>query len=481
MKKGKLFSILSSFSMVEMKGLQKMLRSPFFNSNKQLELCYLQLEKYHPAFLFPPNFKEKLFKKLYPQLPYNDQKIRKLFTQMRAVAEEYLIHLAIQNDSFSKQRLLAQAYKERQLPSFYQAKLADLSKQLEETTLLDVDLLRESALLAKEYCHFYKADYQKSQYYLAQFINQLNCYFVAERCLARLDLKVLEKTKAYAKPIPFETMVLQMSFELFDASTLNLHLYALLSDLIERSDEPSFQYIKTFYFSCFEQLNQKDQQLILTHLTNFCTNQINLGQTNYRSELLTLYQKGLAEGLFFYQNGQLDAVLFRNIAMVAILNRDFVWTEQFILEYKGKLNPLEKKEVSTICYGYFYFYQNDFQQATELIGQQAFRQLNNALSAKDLLLRSYFELFLQDSAYYPIFNSFAQAFTIFIKRKKIAKAKSLRYLNLIKCLSSLATKMYNLKNYDNLIEKWEGILKNDGEVASKKWVLSKIALLKAKR
>ena len=352
--------------------------------------------------------------------------------------------------------------------------MEQLVQQIEAYPCLDVDLLKERAFLAKEQCLLHKADFQKSSAYLVEFTDYLNKYFVAERCLAAADYKVLEKTLGKQKEQQFADLIHQMSFQLIDEAHPNLQLYTLLSDLIDRADDATFNNIKAFYFKCFDQLTAKDRLIVFTHLTNFCTNKINLGEKNYRSELMNLYQVGLEKELLINPNGQLDSVLYRNIGMLAILNGSYLWAAQFLNDYEDRLAKAERVEVKSICIGFLYFYQNKYDETIKLLSRQDFKNINNTLSAKDLILRSYFELFLLDRAYYALFNAFAQSFSIYIRRKGIGKSKGKRYMNLIKFLLHIVNKIYAIKDCSLLVKQSETDLYATQTIASKKWVFQKI-------
>jgi len=470
----KLFLILEGLTSLEIKELKKAVLSPLYNTNNRLVHLLEALRKYHPHFAHTATFKEKIFKKVFPVEPYDDQKLRRVFCQLREVTEQFLIFQQINQNKFKKEQLLASAYKERRLFDFYQAKTEQLIEQVETYPCLDVDLLKERAFLAKEQYLLHKADFQKSNDYLVEFIDYLNRYFVAERCLAAADFKVLEKTLGKKQDQQFANLIHQMSFQLIDEAHPNLHLYALLSDLVAKADDFTFDNVKAFYFKNFAQLTLKDQLIVFTHLTNFCTNKINLGEKAYRSQLMNLYQIGLKQELLINPNGQLDAVFYRNIGMLAILNGEFAWAAQFLEDYEAKLAKVERVEVKNICMGFLYFYQNQYDKTIDLLNQQDFKNINNLLSAKDLILRSYFELFLLDRNYFSLFNAFAQSFSIYIRRKGIGKSKGKRYINLIKFLLTIAKKIYAIKDCANLAKQWETDLYDTQTIAARKWVFQKI-------
>ena len=91
----KLFLILKGLSGHEIKELKKAVQSPLYNTNERLICLYEVLKKQHPIFPNTTTFKEKIFRRIFPTEAFNDQKLRRAFSQLREVTEQFLIHQQI--------------------------------------------------------------------------------------------------------------------------------------------------------------------------------------------------------------------------------------------------------------------------------------------------------------------------------------------------------------------------------------------------
>lgn len=474
MKGAKLLVILQDFSKEEMKALKKVVLSPMHTTNTRLLKLYQILYAHHPIYLNTLDFKEKIFRKVFPKEKYNDQKLRRIFSQFRELVEQFLLTQHLQTNSYQKDKLLAAIYKKRNLYVLQEQKMEKLLKQIESHKYLDVHLLREKAFLMKEWCYVDKANFQKSLDYLKKFNQTLNHYYLAEHSLLELDFSIVEKTLGKGDNLPFYNFLPLMKQQLLHQVTPNLNLYFELTKLAKNQDEAIFLKAEQAYLQCYEHLTDQDRMVIFTHLTNFCTNQINQGKKTYSNRLMNLYQLGLEQKLLFNPNGQLDIVLYRNISMLAILNQEFEWATYFLNTYEEYLDKESGREMKNLCNGYLHFYRKEYETTIDLLYNLELQNINNILSAKELVLRSYFELFLTDRNYFSLFNSFAQSFIIYIKRKEIASSKGKRYINLIKFLRNVANKLYSIKDCSSLLKKWESDINTSKSIASKKWVLSKI-------
>jgi len=477
MKVAKLFVLLKKLSSEEFKALKKAIHSPIFNSNIRVEMLYEALRPHHPIYDATPVFKEQLFVKVFPNEPFSDQKLRRVFSQLRELIEQTLLHWRINKDEYKKQKLLADIYKERNLIEVHKTKLNQVLSIINKQPVLDSEQLRDKAMVMRDLCYLSKTDFQTSIVYLKKLLDNLDQYYITERWLVNLDLKTMEKTlgkQDIACPIFVELLG---SMQLQEAP-LNLQLYAQLTSLIEEVNDPKYKKVEQDYWTFYDQLTPKDQKLIFHHLTNFCTNEINLGKLSYRQKLMDLYQVALEKGLLINENNKIDTVQYRNIATLSVLIGNFVWAEKFINDYEKHLIKQERVVIKNISLGFLHFYKKDFHKVTDILQTQTFVNINNTLSAKSLLLRSYFELLISDQRYFTLFDSFSDSFAIYIKRKKLSKEKGERYNSLVRILQKVGTRINSRKEYKHLIKKWKMEVNTAKAIASRRWVLEKLEELK---
>ena len=162
MKRTKLFLLLQQLTYDEIKKLKKAVHSPIYTTDKRVKSLYKVLRSYYPDYSETQDFKKKIFLKIFPKEAFNDQKLRRVISQLREITEQFLLQEHINKNEYLTGRILANVYKERKLYDLYQQKTEGLMTHLTKHPCLDVDLLRERALLNKEYSYFNKNDFQKS-------------------------------------------------------------------------------------------------------------------------------------------------------------------------------------------------------------------------------------------------------------------------------------------------------------------------------
>ncbi|HLT24117.1 MAG TPA: hypothetical protein VK004_03240, partial [Ignavibacteria bacterium] len=132
MYKSKIVNVLKTFSEDEIKRFSDFVSSPYFNSNQSTVKLFNTLKKYHPHFEGSGVSKESLYKKLFAGEKYNDQVMRNLSSQLLKLSKEFLSIESYINENDTKELILLNELKNRNLDSLYNSDFKSLSGQLEK-------------------------------------------------------------------------------------------------------------------------------------------------------------------------------------------------------------------------------------------------------------------------------------------------------------------------------------------------------------
>ncbi|MBK8553861.1 MAG: hypothetical protein IPL53_23545 [Ignavibacteria bacterium] len=126
--KTNLLRLLKEFNRKELNEFEKFIKSPLYNNQTTLIRLYTELKKYHPDFNHKNFTKENLFKSVNPEAEFNDVQLRKYFSNLYILAEEYLIYLENKsNKERIKLDLMSQLDK-RNLTDFYKKTILGIEK-----------------------------------------------------------------------------------------------------------------------------------------------------------------------------------------------------------------------------------------------------------------------------------------------------------------------------------------------------------------
>ncbi|HMR42783.1 MAG TPA: hypothetical protein PKC40_03075, partial [Saprospiraceae bacterium] len=119
MKKSRLIELFQTLEKPELRELKKFVRSPFFNTQKEVSVLADFLINNRDANKFPPD-KTTAFKKIFPDEAYSDVKIRLVMSALLKCLESYLVvKKALAEESDTKIQL-AEVYRSRKLSRHFQ-------------------------------------------------------------------------------------------------------------------------------------------------------------------------------------------------------------------------------------------------------------------------------------------------------------------------------------------------------------------------
>lgn len=383
--------------------------------------------------------KEKVFKSIFPNQNYNDQKWRLLNSQLLKRIERYLVsQRLIENKELAMLDLL-RFYREQNLKSHFESQLKSSKKYFETTQILDTN--HNDALIELEN--------EKSEFLLVQKRNQeLNI----QQTLDQVDIAFIIKKLKYACSALAHESVYAIDYD-----------YGLLNSCIQEISKIDLEKHPALdlYFSCYQMLRAPDSLLnfqefrkrIGQHQSHFrneeiraiyllginmCIKKINSGDQKFGEIGLQMYEAAL-QGRYLFINNKLSRYTYRNIAMMAIRSENLEWADNFTEKYKDQL----KKDESTSSYNLnkanIHYYKKELELARDHIVQIDFKDQLLNLGTKELQARIYYEL-----GEHSLLSSHLDSMEMYIIRKKIIGNYKKNY----KIFISYMRKMIRLNPYD---------------------------------
>jgi hypothetical protein len=146
---------------------------------------------------------------------------------------------------------------------------------------------------------------------------------------------------------------------------------------------------------------------------------------------------------------------------------EYAWVQSFIETYTPFLPSDIRENARTFNLASLHFHQKKFRQVIALIQDVEYSDLVYALSAKQLLVRTYFEL-----GEFIVLDSLIDSFKIYLRRnKQISKTQKMEYLNFLSYVKSMT--VLTPRDHQK-INKLSSRIEKASSVMPKKWLLEKI-------
>lgn len=466
MQKSKLLQIFKTLTKEELKQLKRFVRSPFFNTNKELIDLYELMAQAHPDFEERKVNKQLFFKKIFKQKKYDDGKMRYTMTQLLKVINDFLAYQYHHKNKANKAMDLLSVYRERGLKKQFESTLGQIRKA-QASQILEND---------RYFYHAYYAEQEQHQYLLGQqdrkiepnyqgLSDSLGNFYVVEQLRCYIGMLNYRQMVNVNYEYRLEDKILEFLAERWQQMPPIAGMYynALLT-LLDHNNEGAYRQLKNLLRQNGGQVPVGDLQTLHILVRRFCIRHINMGNTVYEQELFDLYVSEVESGMILV-NGVFPRNGFGNVVSVALRLQKFDWIEIFLKQYAPLLDV--QFRANTILYNLarLRFGQQRFSEVIDLLHQLEYNELFLTLNARALLIKTYYEL-----GETLLLESQLNSFKEYLRRHEEIGYQRKMYQNFVRFVERL----HRLPDWE--VEKWAALKAEILKVGvmDKGWLLGKV-------
>jgi len=420
LKNHKLFSLFSQLNTSEKRDLAQYLATPPFN-NRKLALQLFQFLQNQRVF---PN-KSVIFKHLFPNENYQDEKVRLCMSQLVKKIEAFLVQQYQQTQKVEYAKVLTLIYAQKKLPKAAEQVLKQAWTQQ----------VKQSLRNGQHYLGKYELALMKLDYGISTRTSKQNLQEVADSLdTAFIILKLQQACAALSQQAvyqqDYQTGLLQLILpyiaqqELTKIPAIGIYYYSFLA-LSSQSPKENFAHFKHLLFKHISLFPQTEWSSLFLIGINICIKIINSGDLAYLKEILALYKAGLSTKALL-KNDILTRFTYQNIVTAGIRTGELTWTRQFLIDYKQYVEKPYQESAFRFNMARLAYYEKNYDTAIDLLRDTDQGDLLINLYAKNLLLKIYYEL-----GEFKLLDSFLDAFQIYLRRKKDIAAHKKNYWNMI--------------------------------------------------
>ena len=464
MQKSKLVTVFKKIDKKDLRDFKKWVQSPIHNEHKDVSKLF--------DFLFTRYQlnattlkKERAWKYLYQNKPYDDLRMRHIMSSSLKVLEEFVSYKMVKNISFEHEKKLVKAYRDRKLLKPATQSLKKATKYLNKSVPLD-----EAYYYHKYELEVLKFDLEGTQNRtratnITEITKQASLFFMITTLRYAYTARSQQSLKKTDYNVPLLDSVLQeVEHHDYSSSPILMIYYHGYQTLNNPEEEQHFQALN-YYLEQYDWLGAKEQREILLMALNYAIKQINTGSQFYMQEAFRLYKKGLEENLLIEQN-EMSHFAYKNIVSLGIILKEYEWLDDFIPMYALKLKGDSKSNYRDYSLARLTFARGDFNQTMELLIQADYDDIMLNIGAKVMLLKLYYQ-----QGYWDALEALLESFRIFLNRKKELSYHKTHYANLI----SWVKKLLSTPNFDKEVrKKMKQEIANTHPLAEREWLLEQV-------
>jgi len=310
MHNSKFIRILSTLTPEEFQRFERFLKFPFYNTNKNLLRLLQYIGRYHPRLSSPKLAKGRVWKFLYPQEEYDDNRLRQRIFMLSKLLENFLTAIELEDRTSEQKTLFIRALDKRGLHADFAKTIRQEILTLEGETIKNPATYQQLHQYYQQlYFHPDTPKFQAGEKELRQCIHNLDQYFMLKKLAYGCEAASREVLFSEVYPDWFLERIQEGAEELPKLeSTLAAHLYRNLIQLQKQEENQDlFTQIKTLFIDQADALSPEQRLSIYQYLSNYAARRVNTGERQYYAELFDLTKMALQYHIIIEQDRITDA------------------------------------------------------------------------------------------------------------------------------------------------------------------------------
>lgn len=410
--------------------------------------------------------KQVAFREVFPDHSFDQLRFNHTCSFLVHRLEAYIAWKEWTDDTHGHDLLLCRALRRRGANAHFVRRTARLASELAKQPLRNAAYHLSRYLLERERYEYRVLHERETPTLLSSVTDPLNHFFMLENLHWSVTALALQARYGALNLLPFAGGVLEKAEQTDPEQhpeVAILHLgYQTLYDVENEENFRRLKILITEKDQLFSPPENRDLHLLAI---NFCLRRHNRGERpGYTREALELYRSALEKGLL-YENNLMQKFTFNNILRLACIAGERAWALRFLEQYQRYLPADDRANTYRFNLACWHYLGGEYARVPGLLQTFDFSDRDTQLSARQMLLRSYFEL-----EEWQTLDSLLKSFYTFLRRRHDIGYQRLMYLNLIKFTRKLMAGPLTRRKAKTLAER----IQAEQYLAEREWLLSKV-------
>ncbi|HEX5624401.1 MAG TPA: hypothetical protein VFX48_00175, partial [Saprospiraceae bacterium] len=443
---------------------QHFLDCPLFNKNDKLSRILPVLK----GFLsdFPDTYRQQLFHFLYPGKPYEDIKLRLLFSEYLKLFKHFVFIEEKQDSGIERELSFIRFLRKKKFIRLFENQASSFRKELVQKQHWDPEVYEWRHQLDLELLSYESFKNRFSYFDFAESTEFLEVSSMIKRLRIYLEQLSHESISATSLEYPLIQSWIQYA-ETRDWSRYpEIRIYLLALKMYQHPEEE--HYFDT-YLSTIRRYEQdfdfeRGREIFLTAL-NYCIRKINQNTPAFFQKGLDLFQDCVRSG-WLLDYGVMSSLTYKNIIALCIRMNDLKLAIQLLEDYKNLVSAKERNTIYHFNLAKIYKEQKEYSKALYLLQTSVFKDPLIELNARVEMIKIYYEIREGDLMHLQI-----QATRNLIKRSSKLGYHREYYSNFLQ----QANRLFNVKRMEPEEKtQWLAEIRSDPRLIDKNWLFTMV-------
>ena len=485
MKNYRVIDLLRGLSAGEFRRFVLYVESPYFNQSPPLVRLIQLLQRAAPDFGEALLSKAHLHQVMFgEEEPFREQAVHDQLSRLLRLLEGFLAQQHYEADAASQDRHLLQSLDQRHLEGHFPRIYRRTEQRRTGSHLRDVQYYLDQYQLGVIGDAFFgKTQNRTFEGNMAGLVRDLDTFYLASKL--RSVCEMINRRNILNKD--YQPEMVQEIMDYLDrpgnpyrqipAISIYRQIYLTLT---EAEAEPHYRQLVDLLQQHTRDFSRAEAYSMYAYAQNYCIRRINQGDSAYLHELFTLYRRLLEEKLLL-EEGTLAHEHYKNITTVGLRLQAYDWVRDFLDAYKEHLHPDHQENAYNYNLSVYYFEQGRYREAMLLLQQVEFTDVYYRLSAKAILLKTYYEAGDEEGLRHQ-----ARAILAFLKRNdQVSRYLAQGYANMVRFareIARLRSRQASLKTTDfqARCESLMTRLAQQGSTSNANWLRQKLRELQSR-
>lgn len=344
---------------------------------------------------------ENLWPFLYPDVAYDDARMRKLCRDLSKQFEQFLAFRSFRNNTQKQEVAFLQALNQREASDLFLKSSRKLKRKAEGIIGKDADYYRylyEIEIEIQRYLSKYQRNSAEREKLFPDQYEYMLSYFDTWWAEEKLQL-ALGKNKPgspggdASKELLLEELIQELQTAEQWQENDRLQVYVQLFKLLNTQEaETNPDILVNLIRHTQEQWTEEELRNFLTALINAYIRKLNeKGEQDIALTLFSLFEWGIESRLFFIDNN-LPEIVYKNLINICLRTKYFEQAKKYLENLKELLPASRQEECYRFNLGRFYFFTQSYKEVSTSLAEQAFSNIFDEIDARTLLLQAKYEI-----------------------------------------------------------------------------------------